>query len=91
MTEKVMRLERVTDKLNAISHPCRLCIVEGLRENSCNVTQIQELLGIPQPSVSAHLSKLRSAGIISGKRRGQEIIYELIDHDTANVVLSLQD
>lgn len=74
------------EKLKAISHPHRLCIIKGLMENSCNVTKIQECMKLPQSTVSQHLSKLKSAGIITGSRKGLEICYSVVDEDIRGVV-----
>lgn len=78
--------EEKVDKLKAISHPYRLCIIKGLMENSCNVTKIQECLKLPQSTVSQHLSKLKSAGIVKGVRSGLEICYSVVDEDVKAIV-----
>lgn len=80
------RIQQFSEKLKALSHPQRLSIVEGLMQQPSNVTSIQQHLGIPQPSVSAHLAKLKNAGIIQGQRQGQEISYSLVDEDTRNLL-----
>ena len=77
------------EKLKAISHPHRLCIIKGLIDNSCNVTKIQECLNLPQSTVSQHLAKLKAAGIIEGIRSGLEICYRVVDEDTIEVVKKL--
>lgn len=74
------------EKLKAIAHPQRLCIVKGLIDNSCNVTKIQECLEIPQSTVSQHLAKLKSAGIINGERKGLEICYSVVDDEIREIV-----
>lgn len=62
--------------LKALAHPVRLCIVKGLLENGgCNVTHMQNCLNAPQSTISQHLQKLRSLGIIKGERNGLEINY----------------
>jgi len=81
--------EAKAEKLKAISHPHRLCIIKGLMENSCNVTKIQECLNLPQSTVSQHLAKLKAAGIIEGKRCGLEICYRVVDEDVIEVVKKL--
>lgn len=78
--------EKKADKLKALAHPQRLCIVKGLIEGGCNVTKIQECLGLPQSTVSQHLAKLKSAGIIGGERKGLEICYRVTDEDIINIV-----
>ena len=80
------KIQQFSEKLKALSHPQRLSIVEGLMQQPSNVTSIQQHLGIPQPSVSAHLAKLKNAGIIQGQRQGQEISYSLVDEDTRNLL-----
>lgn len=66
--------------LKALAHPVRLCIVKGLLENgSCNVTHMKNCLNAPQSTISQHLQKLRSLGIIKGERNGLEINYSVSD------------
>ncbi|MFZ5988687.1 MAG: ArsR/SmtB family transcription factor [Bacillota bacterium] len=74
------------EKLKALAHPHRLCIVKGLVDNKCNVTKIQECLNLPQSTVSQHLAKLKSAGIIEGTRSGLEVCYSVVDEDIINIV-----
>jgi ArsR family transcriptional regulator len=38
---------------------------------------MQNCLEIPQSTVSQHLQKLRTAGIIVGKRKGLEVNYKI--------------
>lgn len=64
--------------LKAIAHPARLCIVNTLyRTGPSNVTNMHNCLNQPQSTISQHISKLKSAGIIIGSRQGNEIIYSL--------------
>lgn len=81
--------EKVAEKLKALAHPQRLCIVKGLIENKCNVSGIQECLSLPQSTVSQHLAKLKAAGIIEGNRNGLEICYKVVDEEAINIVKSL--
>lgn len=78
--------EEKADKLKAISHPYRLCILKGLMDNSCNVSKIQECLKLPQSTVSQHLSKLKAAGIVKGVRCGLEICYSVVDEDIKEIM-----
>ncbi|SHI85752.1 ArsR/SmtB family transcription factor [Desulfofundulus thermosubterraneus] len=72
---KVQQYEEKAEILKALAHPIRLCIVEGLINNECNVTRMRECLDLPQSTVSQHLSILKSRGIIRGRRKGTEICY----------------
>lgn len=85
----LMVYEEKAEKLKALAHPHRLCIVKGLIENQCNVTKIQECMSLPQSTVSQHLAKLKAAGIIDGKRSGLEICYSVVDEDAIRIVKEL--
>lgn len=84
------KLETQAELLRALAHPTRLCIVKGLMENGPrNVSQMQSCSGLPQPSISQHLSRLRAAGIVEGERRGLEVVYRLVSEDAKRVVTAL--
>lgn len=89
MIDNMKKYEAVAEKLKAMAHPHRLCILKGLLERKCNVTKIQECLELPQSTVSQHLGKLKAAGIIEGQRRGPEICYRVVDMDAAEMLKSL--
>ena len=84
------KLETQAELLRALAHPTRLCIVKGLMDNGPrNVSQMQSCSGLPQPSISQHLSRLRAAGIVEGQRRGLEVVYRLVSEDAKRVVTAL--
>ncbi|AFA47834.1 ArsR/SmtB family transcription factor [Acetobacterium woodii] len=73
--------------LKILGNPIRLCIVSGLmKKGSCNVTYMEECLNVSQSSISQHLSKLKSAGIVKGYRTGSEIYYEVISKSAKKVI-----
>ncbi|WP_438497025.1 ArsR/SmtB family transcription factor [Paenibacillus sp. IHBB 3054] len=68
------------DILKALAHPVRLCIVKGLlKKGACNVGFMKECLDLPQSTVSQHLQKLRSFGIVKTERNGLEVNYTIAD------------
>lgn len=77
------------EKLRAMAHPCRLCIIKGLMEKQCSVAKIQECLGLPQSTVSQHLSKLKAAGIIEGEKDGQKTCYSVVDKEAISIINAL--
>lgn len=75
-------LESATETLRAIAHPHRLLIVEMLHQNqSLNVTEIYERLGIEQAVASHHLRILKDRGIVQVKRDGKNSNYSLTKND----------
>ena len=88
--ENIAKFEEVAELLKVIAHPVRLCIVNGLLEKgTCNVSFIQNCLDTPQSTISQHLQRLRSAGIVEGKRVGTEIYYSISNKRIANLVKDL--
>ncbi|SHJ92999.1 ArsR/SmtB family transcription factor [Tepidibacter formicigenes] len=82
--------EEYSELLKALSHPVRLCIVKGLLDNgSSNVSNMQNCLDMPQSTISQHVSKLKSAGIISGERNGLEIIYKVSNDKVEKIIKAL--
>ncbi len=76
---KEEKLEELAEFFKALSHPVRLKIVSILIEGRQCVKNLGEQLGMSQPSVSQHLSILRSRGIVGCKREGSIICYYIKD------------
>lgn len=76
-----------TEKLKALAHPVRLCILHGLLQQgrSCP-SEMQACLELPQSTVSQNLGRLRQMGIIKGTRQGLEIHYELVDEEVIAIL-----
>ncbi len=89
MDRNYKQYEEIAEFLKVLAHPVRLCIVSGLlKSGGCNVSHMQECLELPQSTISQHLQKLKSAGIIEGERNGLEIVYSVKDE---RVKLLVQD
>jgi DNA-binding transcriptional ArsR family regulator len=71
--------------LKALSHPVRLKIVEVLIGGELCVKRLGEILDIPQPTVSQHLSRLKAAGLVESERRGHLVCYRLSEDRAAGV------
>lgn len=72
--------------LKIMAHPVRLQIVKELeRHKICNVTQLTELLDVPQSTVSQHLSKMRGK-ILRSERRGLEMYYHIVNFKACQIV-----
>jgi len=61
--------------LKALAHPRRLEIIHLLRDQELCVSDIYEMLDLPQANISQHLMILRDAGALETKRDGKQIIY----------------
>lgn len=86
-SEEDIRVIRLADRLKAVAHPARLCIVKKLYQNgACNVGYFTNCMRISQPSVSQHLGKLRDLGIVEVKKQGLESYYSLVDEDVKKII-----
>jgi len=69
--------QRCAELLAALAAPERLKIVRFLVGGPHNVTEIVDMLGIPALNISHHLSVLKHAGLIQGKKKGRFVWYSL--------------
>ncbi|MCI0702928.1 MAG: metalloregulator ArsR/SmtB family transcription factor [Planctomycetia bacterium] len=69
--------QRCAELLSALAAPERLKIVRFLADGAHNVTEIVEMLAIKAVNVSHHLSVLKMAGLIAGKKKGRFVWYSL--------------
>ncbi|PEJ00743.1 ArsR/SmtB family transcription factor [Bacillus wiedmannii] len=80
--------EEDVDVLKVMAHPVRLQIVnELMKHQMCNVTQLTEILKLPQSTVSQHLSKLRGT-VLRAERKGLEMHY-YIDNAKARQIVGI--
>lgn len=87
MEVKVKDFEDIAAKFKLMSHPVRLCILTGLlKKGECNVSFMQGCLESPQSTISQHLQKLKSAGLVSCRREGVEIYYKVADKDVVDII-----
>lgn len=78
MDNNIEAYREAAELLKAMAHPVRLCIVKGLlKKGRCNVSYMQDCLDLPQSTVSQHLQKLRSLGIVQTERSGLEVYYTI--------------
>ncbi|GAA2554076.1 ArsR/SmtB family transcription factor [Mycolicibacterium diernhoferi] len=81
-------LDTTGDLLRALAAPLRIAIVLALRESQRCVHELVDALDVPQPLVSQHLRILKSAGVVAGERSGREVMYRLVDHHLAEIVMA---
>jgi DNA-binding transcriptional ArsR family regulator len=60
-----------------LANPDRLMILCQLSKGEMRVGEIEELLGILQPTLSQQLTVLRDEELVSARREGKNIYYQL--------------
>lgn len=79
-TEALSRYFRV------LGDPTRLRIVEALLERERTVSELVDLLGVPQSRVSNHLACLRWCRFVDPERRGRTVVYRISDERVAGIL-----
>jgi DNA-binding transcriptional ArsR family regulator len=77
MAKDKLQPDRCAEMLAALAAPERLKIVRFLADGPQNVTDIAEMLAIPAVNVSHHLTVLKIAKLIRGKKAGRFVHYSL--------------
>lgn len=77
----VVSLDEIT-RLHAnvckgLADPKRLLIIQALRDGERTVTELTTELALPQANVSQHLAVLREKGLVTSRREGNWVYYEL--------------
>ena len=67
----------ISKTYSALADSTRLTILELLKEQELSAGQLGMNFEISAPSLSHHLSVLKQAGLVSSRRKGQEIIYSI--------------
>jgi DNA-binding transcriptional ArsR family regulator len=76
-------------RLKLLSHPERLLMLCRMDEGEVSVTELVELAGLSQSSVSQHLAMLREEGVVSIRGEAQTRFYSLKDPIVRGVIHTL--
>ena len=81
MSRNFQDAQYVSDIFKALSNKNRLIILSGLLEGEMKVGEMESVFGIPQPTLSQQLARLRSAQLVKTRRVSKEIFYSLANVD----------
>lgn len=74
------------ESIQALSAPSRLRILARLHSGPASVTEIAESVGMEASAVSHQLRLLRHLGLVTGRRDGRQVVYELYDDHVADLL-----
>lgn len=77
LTQEITNLH--ADICSGLADPKRILILYALAEQPRNVGELAEVVGISQPATSRHLNILRERGMVSSRREGQTVFYQIND------------
>ncbi|MCB0373435.1 MAG: winged helix-turn-helix transcriptional regulator [Muricauda sp.] len=72
-----------TDKQNelakiakVLAHPARVAILEYIsRQDACICTDLVDIIGLSQPTISQHLNEIKKIGLLKGNYEGKNLCY----------------
>ncbi|MDQ6627239.1 MAG: metalloregulator ArsR/SmtB family transcription factor [Pseudomonadota bacterium] len=77
--------------LKALANPDRLLLLCHLVEDECNVSALETLTGIRQPTLSQQLGVLREEGLVGTRREGKFIFYRIASAPALAVLRTLYE
>lgn len=91
-TAALMKQAReASDLLKALSHETRLLILCILSEGEKSVSELEEILSMPQAAVSQQLARLRFDRLVNTRREGRMIYYSVAGKEVSSVVETLYE
>ena len=72
--------------MKVMSNPDRLLLLCQLSQGEKRVGELEELVGIAQPTLSQQLSVLREEGLVTTRREGKSIYYGIDSPQTMAVM-----
>ena len=79
------------DLLKALSHESRLLILCLLVEGEKSVSELEEILSMPQAAVSQQLARLRFDRLVQTRREGRMVYYSIANDEVSQLVKMLYD
>ncbi|NSC23168.1 winged helix-turn-helix transcriptional regulator [Streptomyces albus subsp. chlorinus] len=72
-----LSVEQVKLRVEALAHPLRMRLCRSLARGPYTTSELADNDGISAPEVSRHLAVLKKAGLITSRRRGRYVQYQL--------------
>ncbi|AQZ93948.1 metalloregulator ArsR/SmtB family transcription factor [Halopseudomonas phragmitis] len=81
--------DRAQQLLKALSNRDRLMLLCQLAEGELNVSELEQRLGITQPTLSQQLGVLRREGLVETRREGKQIFYRIASAEALALINTL--
>ncbi len=86
MEDILTKCNEATAFLKLLANPNRLAVLCCLQEQQRNVTELAQMLNLPQAAMSNQLAILRSAGLIDCDVKHRERLYYINDPKVADTI-----
>jgi DNA-binding transcriptional ArsR family regulator len=82
---------KASDMLKSLSHETRLLILCILTEGEKSVSDLEEIMSMPQAAVSQQLARLRFDRLVTTRRDGRVIYYSIASEEVAEMIETLYE
>jgi DNA-binding transcriptional ArsR family regulator len=86
MKDMAAKVAKASSYLAGLASPHRLAILCQLAEGEKCVSDLIAATGLPQTSMSQHLSKLRKEGIVTYRREHRVLFYSIVPGPTLAIM-----
>lgn len=83
--------EKACALLKVLANPDRLLLMCQLSQGEMRVSDLEEQLGIRQPTLSQQLGVLRDSELVETRREGKSIFYSIASKEAIAVMTVLYD
>lgn len=87
----LQQARKASDLLKALSHESRLLILCLLVEGEKSVSELEEIMQMPQAAVSQHLARLRLDRLVHTRRDGRTMYYSIAGEEVSSIVDALYE
>lgn len=83
--------KRASEFLKIMANENRLIILCALAQGEKNVGELEDILGIRQPTLSQQLSRLRSENVVLTRRESKQIYYRIASDEAIELIGLMHD
>jgi len=80
---------KASELLKALSHETRLLILCLLSEGEKSVSELEDIMSMPQAAISQQLARLRFDRLVTTRREGRMIFYQLASSQVNGIIEEL--
>jgi DNA-binding transcriptional ArsR family regulator len=89
--ELLNQARKASELLKALAHENRLLILCLLVEGEKSVSELEDIMKMPQAAVSQQLARLRFDRLVNTRRDGRTIYYSIANREVSSVIATLYD
>jgi len=87
MPSRLVVAKELAEIFKIIAHPDRIRLIEALQAGDKDVNTLAEMLNLPGPRTSQHLSLMRAHRIVEESRDGRHHLYRLTQPEIAKWIV----